>query len=156
MHRALSLLLLSLLASCASTGSAAPKGPAQVTYRQYHTGTTLTIVNESHTDRLEKYSTLGADASVKVTSDEVMDELLSLADQLGLATTPGPAPTRGEQPVLASIELSDPNGVRHALRVAGAPSTGFVEYQQNFILLFNQIYAPQAVEADPSIFDGGR
>lgn len=151
----LSILLFVLaLSSCASTGASRPEGPAAVTYHQYSTGTRFTIVNESHTDRLAKYSTLGADASVKVATDEVMAELLKLDASVGLVTAAGEAPDEASPAVLASIQIEDPGGVRHALKQPGQDNGAFNQFQVNFLTLFNQIYAPQAVEADPSIFDG--
>ena len=130
-----------------------------VTYRQTSSGVAMSIVNESHTDRLEKYSSTGGDASVKVASDEVMAELLRLESKLGLETMPGPSPAGGAPGLLGSIEIRDARGERHAILTnasSASMKSTFVEYQVNFISLFNMIYAPQAVEADPTIFDNQR
>ena len=152
--------LLATLAACASgskageRGGAGPakKGPPQrVLLVDYRSNVRLELVNSSHTDPLEQYSTVRADANRKVQSDDVMSGLVEVLrshgfDELAQA---GPAPKRAGEAVLWALEIEEPRGVSHAVATRSAPRVAqekLALLKRAFLEIYNSTYGLQTVE----------
>ena len=154
-RRALRVLFVSSVAlavACSSTGTRAAKA-ARVSFVDFRLGTVLTIVNESHTDRLEFYSQERTDTSTKVASDEVLGALIEYIDEQGFGkfARGGPAPSQSDD-WTQSIEVSDGDGARHMLVRSGVTAdqaSTFRGSRDAFISIYNNVYQAQAIQVDP-------
>lgn len=157
------LLALAAAAGCAS---APPSGgqaePLRVAWVDYRSNVLLELVNETHTDRVERYSQVRSreDASRKVQTDEVMDELLRVLRQLDFDdhAQPGAMPRSGGSTHVMGLELAIGNDVRHMLAWRGMPADdrqAFLEMANNFAEIYNSTYSLQAVDVglDESPFE---
>jgi len=151
--------LAALLAcSCASgsgsrpsaSESAVPSPPARVSFVDYRNGMRFVLVNESHTDRVELYSRTSTDASTKVATDELMDELLEHLDQRGFdaraLSGPAPADSTAWSQV---IEVEDSAGTRHlgvGKLTTESERDAFHDCRAAFLYLYNNIFAAQSVD----------
>lgn len=163
MHHIPRLLVLPLLfcAACAAPrGATRPTSTraegsglaARVAFHDLRSGARFALASESHTDRVELYSRPSNDLSTKVTSDEVMEELLAFLENetdLGRYAVPGPAPedTRWTQ----TVEVETPEGTWHVALARSTPPDerrAFQEAYLNFIALWNNIYQGQAVPGE--------
>jgi hypothetical protein len=157
-RRLLPLLALAALAACGSTGGARPdaKGkPASIVFHDYRSGASLTLVNESHTNRLEQYSksVRPADATTKVASDEIVDALIQHMASLGFfaKAASGPAPDTSQEWTQA-LEVDAPGGARHMLAQKGidaGTAKTFREARDAFLEVYNNVFQAQSVEAQP-------
>lgn len=142
------------LAGCSSTRGSAPSAmgqPARIRFLSGRSQQSFQLVNETHTNRVELYSTTRTSADTKVQTDEVMDAMLDYFAEQGLfeRTQPGGAPTDAS---LSSLEIE----------VAGAPvffAVGpgssaedialFGECRNAFIGVYNETYQLQSLERQP-------
>ena len=145
-----------LLAACSS----APRQPdgsgeaLRVGYIDYRNQTVLELVSTAHTDRLEQYSQIRANASRKVQSDEVMTALVEYLDDNGFGelAQPGPAPFQGDGHSVWSLEIERPGGLSHVTYPIGLPADQKQRYGllwQTFLDTYNATYSLQAVEMKP-------
>lgn len=148
------LLALLALSACASSGADAVAGhPQRVAWVDYRSKVLLELVNESHTDRLEQYSTVRSrsEASRKVQTDEVMAELLAVLREGGFEkrARPGAMPRGGDGQSVMALEIDDDGRISHVLAWRGMPADdrqAILGMAQNFADLYNATYGLQAVE----------
>ena len=134
---------------CASTNLVTGTA-SQVRFYEYRTGLTMTVVNESHTDRVELYSTERTDASTKVTRDEVMDALIDRVKDVKFAkfAKDGSAPATSTQ-WSQGIEVQTGKGTTHMLvgpGVAPEAAATFRKAREAFLGIYNNVYGAQAVK----------
>jgi hypothetical protein len=148
-------LLLGLgLSGCASSATAGDAArPQRVAWVDYRSKVLLELVNESHTDRLEQYSTVRSrsEASRKVQTDEVMAELLQVLRDGGFdkRARPGAMPRGGDGQSVMALEIDDDGRISHVLAWRGMPADdrqAILGMAQNFADLYNATYGLQAVE----------
>lgn len=151
------------LAGCSSTADSAKPvrtgRPARVAYVNYAAGATgqrLEIVNQSHTDRTELYSRARPleDAVTKVTTDEVMEELLGFFRTEGLfeKAQSGPAPSGSEGRYSQALEIETPSERVHLVVEKGLPPAErqrFLKCAQAFVMIYNDTYQLQSVDRAP-------
>lgn len=155
------LLGLLALAGCAShAASDGPARPQRVAWIDYRSGVRLELVNETHTGRVEQYSTTRKDASRKVQTDEVMSGLIEILHDQGFSerARPGPMPLGGDGQNVMALEIDDAGDVQHVVAWRGMPAddrTALLGMAQNFADLYNATYGLQAVEVgqDESPFE---
>ncbi len=156
-----------LLAACAGTGSAAPDRfsveegqPGRVTYVQYGDTTRMTLVNEAHTDPVEAYTEKRADASTKVTSNEVFDAMVGYFEEQGWGAMArsGHAPLASLDGVRWALEVETPAGVEHLTFTLDTPQDRMkaaLECKSAFLQIFNLTQQNQAIDnaEGRSLFD---
>lgn len=155
-----------LLAACASSSSskagvAAGSGKTgksiSMTLVDYRSGTRLELVNASHTDPVEQYSTARADASRKVQTDDLMDGLWDyLRDQgferdakNGNAPTVTPGAKGGYR---WSLQVTRPEGtsyVGEADNAADKDRKRLLVFKKAFVDTYNATQGWQAVKVQP-------
>jgi hypothetical protein len=110
------LLLVLLLGACGSTSTndAKPEKtgrPQRVKLVDYVSHVNLELVNESHSDRAQTYSSTVQleNATRKVTTDEVLDEVIDQYRKNGFfeKAAPGSAPADAPENVGKAIEVED-------------------------------------------------
>jgi hypothetical protein len=152
------LFLTALLASCSSTGGGQVDSvglPARIRFVSMvkGVGNTFELLNETHTNRVELYSTARANANVKVQTDEVLDEVLVHFARLGLneRTQSGSAPPSSSAS-LSSVEIEVAGNTTHLAVGSGSSvedRTLYTQCFQTFLLVYNQTYQLQSVEHQP-------
>ena len=164
--RAVHALVCTVLAvsgwSCASDASSAAKSgaghaqPIRIRYLAYASGQNLELVNAAHTDATELYSTTRslADAGRKVSTDEVMDEVLKLFRDRGFydKAEAGAAPSSGAGTWSQSHEVETPGELVHmSLHKASTADDRklFFECAQAFVAIYNNTYQLQSVDRAP-------
>lgn len=156
-------------ASCAGGPATRADAPAaiRVTWRDYETGQHFELVSESHTDPVELYSEVRADASRKVQDDDAMQALLDYfhGEDYDDVAREGRAPRDGRGVVTRAIEV-DRDG--HVTYLAVGKSSPLREREllnactQGFLELYNATQAFQTVDnrGGAGLFDsqatGGR
>ena len=149
---ALGLLLLALLAgACSSTPNVTKAGPGawRVGLRDYRSGRNFELVNESHTSRVEQYSTLRDNADRKVQSDEIIAELVGWLESEGFGTLAqaGTAPTEPGGDRVWVLEVQGPDGPRHVLVTKAISQESYAvcrKLKAGFLDIYNATYAGQA------------
>ena len=153
------LALASLLGSCAGTPTAPQTSvtatPARVRFMDYREGMAFELVNESHTDRVELYSSLRSDSTIKVTKDEVMGALLEFLESKGFQkhARSGFAPrTSGTFRWGGEIET----GGRTVFMVVGDQTPGnernmFLDCYMNHVKLWSNVFQLQRVDTAPGV-----
>lgn len=151
---------LCVLAACGSTQSSArpeKTGRAlRVRYLAYASGQKFELVNDSHSERTQVYSTTKKleDAFTKVTPDEVLDETIANFKASGYFEHAGP----GSAPLSASGDISQALEVEEsgrtsfwALSKSASQSDvkSFVACKQLFLYVYNNTYQLQSVENAP-------
>ena len=114
------LLLCGLfLAACAGADARDEEDGERlrVLVQDYGTGQHFELASETHTNRVEYYSELRAEASRKIQTDEVMALLVEELDRSGFEryAQSGRAPTKGGEAVTRSIEIEDGDETQHWL-----------------------------------------
>lgn len=160
-HRIAALLALLALLAAACTAPASRKPgrtgePVRVAFIDYRSARRLELVNESHTERLEQYSQVRADASRKVQTDEVMAALVEYLDANGLGERaqvgPAPAVPPSGSGLSMAIEVEVGGATSHvpAYRDMAAGDKERVRVLAAAILdTYNATYSLQAVESRP-------
>ena len=104
-------------AGCASSSSAPePDGTSRrVTLHDYGLDTHFELVGESHTNRVDYYSTKRGDAARKVQTDEIMKALVDKLEEEGFErfSQPGKAPAQGGQLITRAIEIRVQDDLSH-------------------------------------------
>ncbi|MDZ4772950.1 MAG: hypothetical protein SGI72_07420 [Planctomycetota bacterium] len=152
--------------ACGSTRSggddSAPSRPAKtgvalrVRYLAYASGQKLELVNDSHSDRTEVYSSTKRleDAFVKVTPDEVLDETVANFAKNGFfeKATPGSAPLEAAAGVSQALEV-EKGGTTSFWAITKTANESdrkrFLECAQLFAFVYNNTYQLQSVERAP-------
>lgn len=142
------------LGSCSSTRTDAPAAlgvPVRVRVTSYRSGQAFELVNETHTDRVELYSSKRTSAETKVQTDEVMDELLAQMRRSGFfdAAEPGLAPAASVAGLTRAIEVETPEGSWHLLMGTGTEPREQEVFETcfaGFLDLYNATYQLQSVE----------
>ena len=155
------LLALLPLAGCASnSASSGPARPQRVAWIDYRSNVRLELVNETHTGRVEQYSSTRKDASRKVQTDEVMSGLIEvLRDEgFGKQARSGPMPLGSDGRSVMALEIDDNGAIEHVVAWKGMPArerTAILSMAQNFADLYNATYGLQAVDVglDESPFE---
>ena len=128
----------------------------RVKYLAYLSGQQLELVNDSHSDRTETYSTTKRleDAATKVATDEILDELLKQYGENGFfeRAAPGNAPTAAQKGVSQAIEVEADGkttwwGFCQALN--DADKQRFKECAGLFVYIYNNTYQLQSVDRAP-------
>ena len=146
------LLGLLPLAGCASSSASdGPARPQRVAWIDYRSNVRLELVNETHTGRVEQYSTARKDASRKVQTDEVMSGLIDFLHEKGFEkrARPGPMPLGSDGQSVMALEIDDAGAVEHVLGWRGMPDderTSLMAMAQGFAEIYNATYGLQAVE----------
>lgn len=157
---ALGALVLSILfGACSSTGSSKPPKsgiPLRVRYLAYASGQKLELVNESHTDKIEMYSSTKKldEAGTKVTTDEVLDETIANFAQNGFfeRAVPGSAPLTPPAGISQALEVEkDGRTTFWAIpRVSGDDDRKrFRQCTELFTYVYNSTFGMQSVERAP-------
>jgi len=146
------LLALPALAACSTPGDPhMATGATRVLLHDYLGGQRFELVSESHTDRVQYYSSPRTDATRKVQLDQVMDALIAELDDLGFSEyrKSGPAPSRGGSVVTRGIEIQRPTGVEHWIVGSGSAPEERLEFNEclsTFMQLYNITQSYQAIE----------
>lgn len=148
------LLSLLALAGCASgPASGGPARPQRVAWVDYRSNVRLELVNETHTGRVEQYSTTRKldEAARKVQTDEIMSGLIEVLNEEGFAqqARPGPMPLGSDGQGVMALEIDDAGAIEHVMAWRGMPAeerTAILRMAQNFAELYNATYGLQAVE----------
>lgn len=161
MRRFLVLLLgLSALAACGSTSTAqsseAPERtrPIRVRFVDWRSNQNLVLVDQSHTDRAELYSSQVAidEAGTKVTTDEVLEETLRFFRDEGFYDRAEKGPAKAGSDAVQTLEVETPDGTVH-MRFGRTtdPDTAkvFRTCRDNFVALYNNVYQLQSVDRVP-------
>lgn len=128
----------------------------RVRFLDYASGQKLELVNDSHSDRTQVYSSTKKleDAFVKVTPDEVLDETIANFEKSGFfeRAVPGSAPLEGAPGVSRALEV-ERGGKTHfwaiAKSAADAERKRFSECTTLFTFVYNNTYQLQSVERAP-------
>jgi hypothetical protein len=157
----LAALVSLVLGACGSTSTndAKPEKtgrPQRVRLVDYISRVNLELVNESHSDRAETYSTTVpiANATRKVTTDEVLDEVIAQYRKGGFFehATPGSAPLEGPANVGKAIEVEDGGRTVTWLVQKTAPKDDrdlFRRCTTLFGTVYNNTYQLQSVDRSP-------
>ncbi|MEO0649445.1 MAG: hypothetical protein AAFZ65_02055 [Planctomycetota bacterium] len=143
-----------LTAACASTDTDTGTR-ARITLRQF-TGSNdaYELRSETHTDRLEYYSSARTEANVKIMRDDLMDALLRGFDDAGYASfaRPGAAPTSslGGGQLRKVIEVERDGAVTHvAMGLESGPEEAAMvqDLVNGFFTAFNQVRSYQSLDS---------
>jgi hypothetical protein len=159
----IALGLLVLAGACGSTeestdGRPAKTGePLRVLFQQYAPAQKFELVNDSHSERVEMYSSAKKidEAYVKVTTDEVLREVCVMLDDNGFATraAPGSAPASSDGSISRAFEV-ERNGKTSfwAIGRGANPDEAkrFNDCMSGFLAIYTNTYGLQAVEGTPN------
>lgn len=167
--RSVACVLSIVVAGCSSTkgSSGGTEGrPARIAFVSYASagaGKRIELVNESHSNRAELYSQRKSieDAVTKVTTDEVMDELVKLFRARGVyeRAQKGAAPADGGGAFTQALEIDTPGFEGHWSLPRGASSEDrqrFLECAQAFVMIYNDTYQLQSVDRAPDAWSSSR
>ncbi len=138
-----------------NTGNVKTGEAARIVFRSYRGGgLNLGLMNESHTDRLEYYSTARdqTTAGYKVASDEIVLATIAFMIEEGFDehSRPGPAPSASARNVQA-LELLTNKGTRHIAFGANSSKSEqqvFKTCVEAFTGVYNNVYGAQSVNND--------
>jgi hypothetical protein len=150
------------LSACASPSASKPSSapvttrPLRVHFVDWRSGQTLTLVDQSHTDRTALYSTaqpLG-EANTKVTTDEVMEETIKFFRERGFFehAVKGTASAAASTGAAQSLEVETPDETVHmdlGRTTSAADANVFRQCRDNFAALYNNVYQLQSVDHPP-------
>ena len=151
------VLSVLLAFSCSSTPDApGDRGSALlVTLHDYKNGSRFELASESHTDRVDYYSSERQDAIRKIQTDEVMGAFVAELDKqrFGEYARTGPAPRIGSadsarEALRWGLELVGPAGKLHWLVGKGSTPTDWEDFQScrsMFLQLYNATMSYQTV-----------
>lgn len=153
------LALLAFVPACSSSSASAEptsKGPVEVRYRALAKNVTFGIVNASHTDRTDLYSTKQPldKATTKVSPDEVVDAMVEYFQQQGyfdIALT-GTAPEIPPPGATQILSLTLPDGAYYAVLRSGVTLDFAAKFQACAKALqdvYNNTLQLQAVDEAP-------
>ena len=156
--RAVALAALGI-AACASSASkgaqtaSASTRPLRVHFVDWRSSQSLTLVDQSHTDRAKLYSTRHrlAEAGTKVTTDEVLEETVKFFRQQGFFDHARKGPAFPGS-VAQSLEVETPEEVVHMDLDRTTPPNDakvFRTCRDNFAALYNSVYQLQSVDEAP-------
>lgn len=142
-----------LLVSCSSTGGA-PEGEAarmRVTLRDYKRDQRFELVSESHTSRIDYYSTARDDASRKVQTDTIMNALVEELEKQGFEkrAQAGRAPSSGGEIVTWGLEIESGENTDHWVIGSGSALDDLQDFQEcrnSFLQLYNITASYQAIK----------
>jgi hypothetical protein len=150
---------LAFVTSCGSTRSTqSSDGPKKtgralrVLYVNYTSGKKFELVNESHSDKSQTYSSTKKldEAYTKVTSDEVLDEVLVRFKEVGYAkkAAPGSAPDSAQG---QALEVEDGSVTCWIVSKASQPDDqkSFLQCAKLFLDVYNNSYGLQSVDRAP-------
>jgi hypothetical protein len=125
-----------------------------MTFVDYRTGAKLELVNQSHTDALELYSTPRADAARKVQTDELMIDLWDFLRDSGYGSfaVEGAAPPVQSKAFLWSLEVEGQHGFSHVREETTLPDDKKEELRRlsyGFLQTYNATQGWQTIETKP-------
>ena len=155
--------LVAFVGACGSTSSSSgierrekTGHPLRVRYVAYASGQRLELVNDSHSDRTEMYSSTKTleEAFVKVATDEVLDETIANFKTNGYfeRAAPGSAPRETPAGISQALEVEQGGQTTFwALSKTAAPDDvkRFVECAKLFTFVYNNTFGLQSVEQAP-------
>lgn len=147
------LLATALLFACASSGSR-DGFAARVALIDFRDGQRWELRSETHTPQVELYSEQRKSANVKVTTDDVMAELVRYMRELGFDehAQSGGAPADPGNGYTRAFEVEVDGKARHMLSGPSASREAQVaarELTTSFIALFNEVQGFQHVDSRP-------
>jgi hypothetical protein len=159
--------LSALLGACGSSGSSGSGSsdkrpektgqPMRVLFVQYTPSQKFELVNDSHSNRVEMYSSAKKveEAYAKVTTDEVLREVIAMLDDNGFAkrAVPGSAPptSDGSTSRVFEIERDGKTSFWAVGRGANADEVKrFNDSMSGFLAIYTNTYGLQAVEGTPT------
>lgn len=151
------------LPACTSGGTQS-EGPAQKTgrpielrYLAVAKNLSFGLVNESHTDRTDLYSTRQPldSATTKVSPDEVVDAIVEYFRDQGFfaIAQAGRAPAKAPQGVSQMLEVVTPDGPYHAVLRPGVSAQHVTTFQtcaKALLDVYNSTMQLQAVDSAPA------
>jgi hypothetical protein len=147
------------LGACASSSASATKDgghPIRIQYVHYTSGSKLELIDRSLSSSADLYSKTRKleDASTKVTTDEILQETLSLFESKGFfdKAEPGGSPAAGKGLLYQSLEVETPERFVHMTVQKGSTPADvkvFNECWQAFRAIYNDTYQLQAVDHPP-------
>ena len=145
------LLLCLGAASCASSGAEISGDELRVTLRNYRAGQNFELVSESHTDRVEYYSTPRDDAARKVVEDDMVAALIGELDKRGFRKQGevGRAPSQGGSLLTWGLEIDRGGPVEHWIIGQGTEPDELLRFQEGvqvFLELYNNVISFQTIE----------
>lgn len=149
-----------LLCACGTTlSSRAPDAPIRtrpirVRFVDWRSNLNLALVDQSHTDRAELYSSKRSlqEAGTKVTTDEVLEETLDFFREAGFFDHAREGAASSGTGAAQAMEVETPDGTLH---LELGPSTSadvgkvFRTCRDNFAALYNNVYQLQSVDEVP-------
>lgn len=130
--------------------------PLRVRYLAYASGKKFELVNESHSDRNELYSSARDldEAFTKVAPDEVLDETIAFFRENGFfqRSSPGSAPLTAGAGVSQALEVEESGRTTFwpLMRTASADDQKrFQTCSTNFLKLYTNTYGLQSVKRAP-------
>jgi hypothetical protein len=144
--------------SSASKAASAPVAtrPLRVHFVDWRSGQSLTLVDQSHTDRTTLYSTAQPlkEANTKVTTDEVMEETIKFFRERKFfeKAAKGAALGAANSGAAQSLEVETPDEIVHmdlGRLTSAADAKVFRECRDNFAALYNNVYQLQTVDHPP-------
>ncbi|HED65808.1 MAG TPA: hypothetical protein ENJ09_09665 [Planctomycetes bacterium] len=139
-----------LAGACASSGTSGPTSIAVILH-DYRGEQKLELDSETRTDRVQAYSQLRREASLKVQADEVMVALVREMERNGFDdyAQAGRAPSRGSAVVTRALEVNIDGKTRHWVIGPGSSvdeKKSFLAAMGDFVQLYNLTQAFQAIE----------
>jgi hypothetical protein len=115
----------------------------------------LVLVDQSHTDRAELYSSAKSidQAGTKVTTDEVLEATLQFFREQGFFDLARNGAASSAGGAAQSLEVETPDGVVHlslGRTTAAGEAKVFRVCRDNFAALYNDVYQLQAVDRAPA------
>lgn len=147
------LAALFLLAGCASGGSYRMGMPAQVSLRDYRSGLTMEIRNESHTPASSQYNKPAAGRATKIVKDDLMEALLRRLDEEGFSqfARSGNLPASAVAGALYGIGVEFGGASRTLLRTPGGDAkvaAALVKMTQTFREFYDGVFQAQTVDQE--------
>jgi hypothetical protein len=155
------LLLAGLtLSACGTTSSSratdAPirTRPIRIRFVDWRSNLNLELVDQSHTDRAELYSSKRslAEAGTKVTTDEVLEETILFFGEAGFFNHALEGAANSGSGAAQAMEIETPDGIVHLeLGPSTAADVGkiFRTCRDNFAALYNNVFQLQSVDEVP-------
>jgi hypothetical protein len=155
----LSALLCAASASCASAPRQPAADPSQpkaanaicMTLVDYKSGARMELVNASHTDPVEQYSTVRNNAARKVQTDDLMDGLWGYLKEQGFErdSRAGRAPDKAVGSLRWSLQVQSPEGIAYVAEPEDASASARQHlriFSKAFIDTYNATQGWQAVK----------
>ena len=146
--------------ACASTGSGSDGDRVRITLHDYRNGQFFELAGESHTNRVEYYSTSRSSAARKIITDTKANSLANEMLKRGFKKNhkPGRAPSQGGSLLTWGLEVSRNDEIQHWVVGKGTEIGQQQEFQKTrkaFLDMYNAAFSFQTIENEKgrSFFD---